>query len=242
MAPSRTSTAVSPELLRGVPLFSDLEEGAIEEMARRCVTTSVKAGHVLFTTGEACRGLYIVQTGRVRIVRTSPDGREQILHIEGPGRPLAELPLVDGGPYPASAIASEDAHLAFLPRAVFEGVCRSHPDVAQAIIRALGKRLRHLVRVTETLAFRDVAARLALLIVTYAERSGRATPAGIEIVLDQTQEQLAQEIGTARESVSRAMRQLKRTGLIRAGARPAIIIPGLARLQALLPASEDRRR
>lgn len=242
MISSRTSTETPPELIRGVPLFADLDESAIHEMARRCVTTTVRAGHVLFTAGEACRGLYIVRTGRVRIVRTSPDGREQILHIEGPGRPLAELPLVDGGPYPASAIASEDSHLSFLPLSVFEALYRSHPDMAQGIIRALGKRLRHLVRVTETLAFRDVAARLALLIVTYAERSGTRTPAGIEIVLEQTQEQLALEIGTARESVSRAMRQLKRAGLIRAGVKPKLVIPDLARLQAMLPASEDHRR
>jgi CRP/FNR family transcriptional regulator len=191
---------------------------------------------VLFTTGEECRGLYIIEAGRVRIYRTNPEGREQVLHIEGPGRAVAELPLFDGGPYPASAVTLEETRLVFLPRADFEYLYRTHPDIAQAIIRALGRRLRHLVHLTETLAFRDVAARLALLLVGYAERSGRHTPDGIELTLDRTQEELALEIGAARESVSRAMKQLRRQGLIRPIDRDRLLVPDLSRLRALLPA------
>ncbi|MBK5186642.1 MAG: Crp/Fnr family transcriptional regulator [Gemmatimonadaceae bacterium] len=237
--PSRASSSEPSPLLRQIPLFADLDNAALVELARHCIARRVRSGHLLFTAGQPCRGLYMIETGRVRIYRTSPDGREQILHIEGPGRPVAELPLLDGGSYPASAVTTEDSHLLFLPKAAFESLYRTHPDIAQAIIRALGRRLRHLVRLTETLAFRDVSARLALLLVTYAERRGTPTPNGVEIVLDRTQEELALEIGTARESVSRAMKQLRRAGLIRTAARPRIVIPDLARLQAMLPASEQ---
>jgi CRP/FNR family transcriptional regulator len=186
--------------------------------------------------GEECRGLYIIEAGRVRIYRTNPEGREQVLHIEGPGRAVAELPLFDGGSYPASAVTLEETRLVFLPRADFEYLYRTHPDIAHAIIRALGRRLRHLVHLTETLAFRDVAARLALLLVGYAERSGRHTPDGIELTLNRTQEELALEIGAARESVSRAMKQLRRKGLIRPIDRDRLLVPDLSRLRALLPA------
>ena len=171
---SSASSAAYLSLLRHIPLFAELDEPAILRLVERCVARKVGAGHVLFTTGEECRGLYIIEAGRVRIYRTNPEGREQVLHIEGPGRPVAELPLFDGGPYPASAVTLEETRLVFLPRADFEYLYRTHPDIAQAIIRALGRRLRHLVHVTETLAFRDVAARLALLLVGYAERSRRA--------------------------------------------------------------------
>lgn len=222
-------------LLRQIPLFGELQDEALLQLAERCVTRRVGLGHVLFTTGEECRGLYIVQSGRVRIYRTDPAGREQVLHIEGPGRTVAELPLFDGGVYPASAVAIEESTLVFLPRAAFESLYRSHPDVAQAIIRALGRRLRHLVHLTETLAFRDVAARLAMLLVGYAERGGATTARGIEIELDRTQEELALEIGTARESVSRAMKQLRRKGLIEPLGQNRLRIPDLRRLQALLP-------
>jgi CRP/FNR family transcriptional regulator len=224
-----------PSLLHAVPLFAELAEPALAQLAERCVTRTFTAGHVLFTTGEECRGLYIVQTGRVRIYRTDPTGREQVLHIEGPGRTVAELPLFDGGTYPASAVTIEDCSLVFLPRPAFEFLYRTHPDIAQAVIRALGRRLRHLVHLTETLAFRDVAARLAMLLVGYAERAGITTPGGIEIELDRTQEELAHEIGTARESVSRAVKQLKRNGLIEPLGKNRVLIPDVARLRALLP-------
>ena len=225
-------------LLRQIPLFGELDDAALARLAERCVARTVRAGHVLFTTGEECRGLYIVESGRVRIYRTSPEGREQVLHVEGPGRTVAELPLFDGGPYPASAVTIEETRLVFLPRADFEHLYRTHPDIAQAVIRALGRRLRHLVHVTETLAFRDVAARLALLFVGYADRAGRSTEAGVELTLDRTQEELALEIGAARESVSRALKQLRRKGLVQPLGRDRVLIPDVDRLRAYLPASE----
>jgi CRP/FNR family cyclic AMP-dependent transcriptional regulator len=226
-------------LLHQVPLFAELNDEALAQLARHCVSRQFSTGNVLFTTGEECRGLYIIQSGRVRIYRTDPAGREQVLHVEGPGRTVAELPMFDGGPYPASAVTIEDSNLVFLPRQAFEHLYRTQPDIAQAVIRALGRRLRHLVHLTETLAFRDVAARLAMLLVGYAELAGTPTAAGVEIQLDRTQEELAHEIGTARESVSRAMKQLRRKGLIASLERNRVLIPDVQRLRALLPSAED---
>lgn len=218
-------------LFKRIPLFAELDDGALVRLAERSVTRTYPAGHLLFTAGEECRGLYVVQSGTVRVFRTSPDGREQVLHMEGPGRPVAELPLFDGGPYPASAMTDEESRLVFLPRTEFESLYRADADVAQAVIRALGRRLRHLVQLTETLAFRDVAARLALLLAGYAERGGHITAGGTEIVLDRTRAQLSLEIGTARESVSRAFKQLERKGVITVVGRNRILIPDVAKLR-----------
>ena len=220
-------------LFRQLPIFSELDDVALQRLVERSVPRTVGAGHVLFTAGEECRGLYIIERGRVRIFRVSPEGREQVLHVEGPGRPVAELPLFDGGPYPASAVAMEESRLVFLPRADFEYLYRTHPDIAHAVIRGLGKRLRHLVHVTETLAFRDVAARLAMLLADYAERRGTRGDDGVELTLERTQEELALEIGTARESVSRAMKQLRRKGLIESLGGGRLRIPSVAELRAL---------
>ena len=220
-------------LLRQVPMFGELGDAAVARLAERCVERTVGPGVVLFTAGEECRGLYVVASGRVRIYRVSADGREQVLHVEGPGRPVAELPLFDGGPYPASAVTTEASRLAFLPRAEFEALYRANPDVAHAIIRGLGRRLRHLVHVAETLAFRDVVARLALLLAGYADRAGRQTDAGVELTLDRTQEELALEIGAARESVSRSFKQLHRRGLVAPLGRDRIVIPDVAKLRTL---------
>ena len=220
-------------LLKQIPIFAGFGDDALQRLAGRSLLRTYAAGHLLFSTGEPCRGLYIVASGRVRIYRTSPAGREQVLHVEGPGRPVAELPLFDGGGYPASAVTEVESRLAFVPRAEFEALYRNNPDVADAVIRELGKRLRHLVHVTETLAFRDVAARLASFLAQYAEQHGERTPGGIEIVLDRTREELSQELGTARESVSRALKQLAEKGLIQPLARKRRRIPDVARLRTL---------
>src|SRR5690606_38003543 len=120
-------------------------------------------------------------------------------------------------------------------------VYRSNPDVAHAIIRGLGRRLRHMVQLAETLAFRDVAARLALLLANYADRSGIETEDGIELVLERTQEEIALEIGAARESVSRALKQLQRKGLLKPHGRDRLVIPDVARLRTFAAPGERAR-
>lgn len=203
------------EVLQRIPIFAELDEQVVARLATRCVPRAVGEGFTLFRAGDPCAGLYVVLEGRVRVYRSSPDGREQTVAVEGPGRPVAELPLFDGGPYPASAVAMTPSRLAFLPRGEFEHAFRTDPDVAAAVVRSLGARLRHLVQLVETVAFRDVAARLAMRLADYADQSGVSEGDGIAFELERTQEELATEIGTARESVSRALKQLTSRGLIR---------------------------
>jgi CRP/FNR family transcriptional regulator len=219
-------------LLRNVPIFDGLGDAVLERLASRCVPRAVGAGFMLFHAGERCTGLYVVLEGRVRIYRTSPDGREQTLAVEGPGRPVAELPLFDGGPYPATAVTTAPSRLMFLPRGEFEHAFRTDPDVAASVVRALGVRLRHMVQLVETLAFRDVAARLAMLLADHAERRGQPEGDGVALDLERTQEELAAEIGTARESVSRAMKQLKVRGLIRKQTGMRLLLAPAERLRA----------
>ena len=219
-------------VLRRVPIFAELNDIVLERLSMRCVPRTVGEGFALFRAGERCSGLYVVLEGRVRVFRTSLDGREQTLTVEGPGRPVAELPLVDGGPYPASAVTTAPSRLLFLPRAEFEHAFRTDPDVAAAVVRALGARLRHFVQLLETLAFRDVAARLAMLLADYADREGHERGDAVEVQLERTQEELAAELGTARESISRALKQLTVRGLIldRAGTR--FVLASSERLRA----------
>ena len=218
--------------LRQVPIFDGLADGVVERLAARCVPRAVGDGFTLFRAGERCAGLYVVLEGRVRIYRTAPDGREQTIAVEGPGRPVAELPLFDDGPYPASAVTTTPSRLIFLPRGEFEHAFLTDPDVASSVVRALGARLRHMVQLVETLAFRDVAARLAMVLADHAERSGLPDGDGIVVNLERTQEELATEIGTARESVSRAMKQLETRGLIRKRAGTRLVVAPADQLRA----------
>jgi CRP/FNR family transcriptional regulator len=219
-------------LLAGVPFLADVDPRTLAALAQRCVPRTVSTGFTLFRTGERSSGLYLVLEGRVRIYRTAPDGREQTLAVEGPGRPIAELPLLDGGPYPATAVTTAPSRLLFLPRQEFEHAFRANPDVASAVVRALGRRLRHLVQLVETVAFRDVAARLAMWLADHAERHGTASGDAYTITLDRTQDELAAELGTARESVSRALRQLARDGLIRSRRGRQLVVADPERLRA----------
>lgn len=230
---SAPATAEVRALLGALPIFAELDERSLGRLAERAVARTVGTGHLLFRAGDPCRGLYVLAAGRVRIFRVNRDGREQVLHTEGPGRPVAELPLFDGGAYPASAMTLEPSALVFVPREVFESVYREIPDAAHAIIVALGKRLRHLVQVAQTLAFRDVAARLALLLAGYAERQGEAGDGGVRVTLGRTQEEIALEIGTARESVSRAFRQLEKRGLVVREGGDRLLLPDVQGLREI---------
>lgn len=219
-------------LLRGAPIFAELDGAVLARLAARCVPRTVGEGFTLFRAGDRCQGTYFVLDGQVRIYRTSPDGRQQTLTVQGAGSSVAEMPMFDGGPYPASGVTTAPSRLIYLPRAEFELAFRSDPDVAAAVVRALGRRMRHLVQLVETVAFRDVAARLAMLLADYAERLGTPEGDNLALQLERTQDELATEIGTARESVSRALKQLQAKGLLRERRGTTLLLAPVAELRA----------
>lgn len=193
-------------------LFAGLSEPTLEAVAHRTVIRGYPRDSVLFRQDEPCRGLHVVLSGVVRVYRANADGREQVLHVREAGQPIAEVPLLDGGTYPASARVMEDARLLFLGRDDFEWLYRNHPEVADGVIRELGRRLRGMAQLVEKISLRDVPARVAMTLIEHAERSG--SPAGGEFTLPRTQEELASELATTRESVARALSRMRREGLI----------------------------
>ncbi len=226
-------------LLRRVPLFAALDDLTLAQIAARCVPRSAAAGTLLFAEGEQCRGLYVIETGRVRVYRTAADGREHTLTIEEVGSPIAVLPILDGGIYPVSAMTTEYARLFFLPRDVFEHALRTNPHVNAAVIAWLGRRVRQLVEITDTMAFRNVAARLAMMLAIEAEARGTSHPDGVHLPGRRTQEELGHRIGAARESVSRAMRRLVALGLVRRPAPARLIVPDPVKLRLFAATDND---
>lgn len=210
------------EILRRLPLFSRLTDEALEAVERRTVVRKISRDHPLFRRGQPCEGLYVVVEGAVRVYRSNAEGREQVLHVQGPGQPMAEVPLFDGGPYPASARAEVDSRVLFLPRAEFEWLYRNSPEIADSVIRELGRRLRRMVGLVEKISLRDVPARVAITLLEYAEKAGALEGGGFD--LPRTQEELASELATTRESVARALSHLRRDGAIaQRGARVEIL-------------------
>jgi len=115
------------ETLKRVPIFSGLTEAEVVFLAQRTVPRRFSTGETVFAEGEPCTGLYVVESGHVRIFKSSAGGREHVLAIEGPGSSVAELPVFDGGNYPASVSAVDDAILLFVSKQDFQALCLEHP-------------------------------------------------------------------------------------------------------------------
>lgn len=210
-------------LLRGVSFFRGLSDDVLEAVAARMVHRSAPAGQILFRKGERARGVYLLTKGRVEIYRSTSDGREQVLHSELPVQSVAELPVFDGGEYPASGRTAEPCELYFLSMDDFQRLYRAHPEIADAIIRNLGMRLRALVKVVERVSLRSVPSRVASILLDYAGKAG-ALADGSEFRLSRTQSELAHELATSRESVARALADLRNKGIISQDGRKVRIL------------------
>ena len=171
MADARNSVSAT---LSRVPIFSGLSENELTFLSQRAVLRGFQSGEIVFSEGQPCTGLYVVQSGHVRIFKTSVNGREQVLNIDGPGSSVAELPVFDGGAYPASVAAVDEATLLFVSKQDFQSLCLTHPQVALKVLRVVGARLRRLVGIIEELSFTTVRHRLAAFLLRSAQREGQA--------------------------------------------------------------------
>ena len=209
--------------LAKVAIFSGLTESELSFLAQHCVPRQYSAGELVFGEGEPCTGLYVVESGHIRIFKTSINGREQVLNVDGPGSSVAELPVFDGGNYPASVSAVDHATLLFVSKQDFQSLCLSHPQVALKVLRVVGARLRRLVGIIEELSFTTVRHRLAAFLLRSAQRDGKRTGAGLEVTLPTSNQELASQIGTVRELVSRNLSRFQSEGLIRIDGRTIFI-------------------
>lgn len=225
------------KVLGCVPMFSMLQPDEMAFLTRRAVPRDFAAGETIFTEGEPCQGLYVVESGRIKIFKISAGGREQVLAIDGPGASVAELPVFDDGNYPASATAVSPARLIFVSKQDFRALCLEHPQVALRVLKVIGGRLRRLVGIIEELSFTTVRHRMAALLVNMAKRSGTKTARGIEFMLPATQQDIAGMIGTVRELVSRNLGRLQAEEIIALEGK-TVIVPDLARLEAELETGE----
>src|SRR5271165_2999974 len=220
-------------LLKRVPVFSSLSDQELGFLAGRLVQRRFGAGELIFGEGQACAGLYVIETGNVRIFKTSVGGREQVLAIDGPGSSIAELPVFDGGDYPASAQAITDCLLVFFSKQDFQALCLKHPQVALKVLRVVGARLRRLVGIIEELSFTTVRHRLIALLVRAARHEGKRTSDGIEVTMPASNQELASQIGTVRELVSRNLSRFQSENIIQMDGR-RVVIANLKALQAEL--------
>lgn len=211
------------QILAKAAIFSGLADAELNFLSQRAVRRQFSAGETVFAESDACAGMYVIESGHIRIFKSSSGGREQVLSIDGPGSSIAELPVFDGGNYPASGVAIDNVTLLFVSKQNFQALCLAHPQVALKVLRVVGARLRRLVGIIEELSFTTVRHRLASFLLRLAQREGKRTPEGIEVTLAVSNQELASQIGTVRELVSRNFSRLQSEGIIKIAGRSVVV-------------------
>ncbi|MEN9938656.1 MAG: hypothetical protein RLZZ387_5235 [Chloroflexota bacterium] len=191
--------------LREIPFFTALDAHALADVARRMEVRDYRPGEHIIYEGEQPAGMFFVVRGRVRLSRTAPDGREQVLAMVAVGENFNAVPLFDERPNPTTARAMSPVRCLLLPRDALLGLLRRYPNLALAALREMAEQLRDLVVLVEDLAFRSVRERLARQLLHEAA----------EGMAELTQQELAERTGTVREIAGRALRRLAQEGLVR---------------------------
>jgi CRP/FNR family transcriptional regulator len=219
------------QILKISQLFCELDSRSLDEIVSATSLRRADKGEMLFYEGDEARAFYVVGSGKVKVFKLSPDGKEQILLIAHPGDTFAEAALFAGGKYPASAQALEDSDLAVVHRDRFVALLRLSPDLALNLIARLSELLRKMASLVEGLSLTDVTTRLAHYLVSVA---GEAEPGtALTVTLPEKKSVLASQLGTIPETLSRSLAKLSRDKIIRVSGSQIDILD-LQRLQELV--------
>ena len=223
-------------LISGTPLFAGLDAPAIRLLADGAVRRSFRKGEAIFRESDQGEALYVVVEGLVKVSVSSPDGAELALTTLRPPDAFGELPLIDGGPRSASAIAVVDTTLLALDRRTLLDVIGAHPEQLDGLLRSVGGVLRRLTEQAGDLVFLDLHGRVAKLLVRLADaQNGGRRDEPVTLDLNMTQSDLAEMVGGSRQSVNQILHAFARRGLVELHGREIRVIGsrGLARRAGL---------
>jgi CRP/FNR family transcriptional regulator, cyclic AMP receptor protein len=215
---------VDNDVLRQAPLFSSLDDDAADSLRASMSETRIGRGDVLFHEGDSGDRLYVVTDGKIKLGRTSADGRENLLAILGPGQMFGELSLFDPGPRSATATAVTPCTMVSLSHDELLRWLEDQPGVARGLLSQLAARLRKTSDVVADLVFSDVPGRVAKALLDLSRRFGRTADDGIHVHHDLTQEELAQLVGASRETVNKALADFAMRGWLRLEPRSVVLI------------------
>jgi CRP/FNR family transcriptional regulator len=190
------------------PLFADLSSDNLEQLSKIVHQRKVQKGELLFSEGDTAKGFYVVIEGRVKVYKLSADGKERILHIVQPGSTFAEAAIFGDGNYPAYAEPLIISRLLFFPKRDFLNLLNSNSQMAINMIAGLSRYLRQFATQVEQLTFQDVPARLAKYLLSLPGATNG------QVILPISKGQLASNLGTVSETLSRTLRKLADEGLL----------------------------
>jgi CRP/FNR family transcriptional regulator, cyclic AMP receptor protein len=211
------------DALSEAPLFEGLSDEDAAALRGDVKVVRLGRGERLFTEGDDGDRLYIILTGKIKLTKAAPDGRENLLSVHGPGEMFGELSLFDPVPRTSSATSITDAELAGLAHDALRTWLSTRPEVAMHLLQALAQRLRRINEVKADLVFTDVPGRVAKALLDLSERFGVQTQEGVQVNHDLTQEELAQLVGASRETVNKALADFAARGWIQLAAKSVLV-------------------
>jgi CRP/FNR family cyclic AMP-dependent transcriptional regulator len=212
------------EVLARSGILQGVNPEAAEALANEMNAVELRRGGVLFNEGEPGDSLYIVLSGKLKLGRRAPDGRQNLLAIMGPADIVGELSLFDPGPRTATATAVTDAQLARLTKMSLRPWLNNRPEIAEQLLRVLARRLRRTNDALADLIFTDVPGRVAKNLLQMAARFGTRDGGALRLTHDLTQEELAQLVGASRETVNKALAEFATRSWLRLDGKSVIIM------------------
>jgi CRP/FNR family transcriptional regulator, cyclic AMP receptor protein len=202
------------EILVRASLFQGVDRRAVAAQAEQMQAVHFPRGYTVFAEGEHSDRLYIIISGKVKIGRRSPDGRENLLSIMGPSDMFGELSIFDPGPRTSSGTTITEVRAVSMDRAAFAAWIKDHPDVSAQLLRMLARRLRRTNNDLADLIFTDVRGRVAKQLLQLTRRFGIREGDALRVSHDLSQEEISQLVGSSRETVNKALADFARRGWI----------------------------
>ena len=212
------------DIVRRSPLFAALDDEAAGALMESMTASHLERGDILFREGDRGDRLYVIGEGKIKLGRTSVDGRENLLAVLGPGEMFGELSLFDPGARTATATAVAETQLIALGHDDLNSFLAGRPAVAATLLAALARRLRRTNEALADLVFTDVPGRVAKALLDLSNRFGRPAEDGVLVPHDLTQEELAQLVGASRETVNKALADFVTRGWIKLEARAVVLL------------------
>ena len=205
---------MSTDLLRRCPLFAGLNEEDLKKIRSISLLKRVRKREIIFSEGQEARGFYVTFSGKVKIYKVSPEGKEQILHVISAPDSFAEASLFLEGIYPAFAEALSDSQLLFFPKREFIQLIEKNPQLSINMIVSLSQFLKKFASLIEELSLKEVSSRIAKYLIDLSLKQSKEGKSSKEVELDLSKTQLASKLGTISETLSRTLAKMKGKGII----------------------------
>ena len=205
-------------------IFQGVDPSAVQDLKSALEPVTFPRAHVIFAEGELGDRLYIVLSGKVKIGRRSPDGRENLLAVFGPSDMFGELSIFDPGPRTSTATTVTEVHAVTMDRTALREWIAKRPEIAEQLLRVIARRLRRTNNALADLIFTDVPGRVAKALLQLAHDFGTQEGGMLRVTHDLTQEEIAQLVGASRETVNKALADFAHRGWLRLEGKSVLIL------------------